>query len=216
MGAAIRIVGTLREWGRPCLVAPLVIGALVAAGSAQSQGSGDTIGDLVRTSTFSSTEHVNVGKSNVVKQACFFREQGSSHMLDIGVSADGAFIRLAYGDGPLPADSIPKPPLQVFAGKQLTKLVGGDMKVTGEYEPIQVYDGAANYTPNIATRYGSGFIVVTNGDTRSFLEIVARARGEFIVVSSASVPRKVDVVAIYDFKESTMSALLSCAKKLFR
>ena len=215
MDAAIKITSMLREWARPYFAAPLAVAVLVTAGSAQSQGSGDTIGDLVRTSTFSSADHVNVGKSNVVKQACFFREQGSSHMLDIGVSADGAFIRLAYGDGPLPADSIPKPPLQVFAGKQLTKLVDGDMKVTGEYEPIQVYDGAANYTPNIATRYGSGFIVVTNGDTRSFLGIVARARGEFIVVRSVSDPRKVDVVAIYDFKESTMSALLACAQKLF-
>jgi hypothetical protein len=216
MGTVSKITRMLREWARPHFAVPLVMGGLVATGSAQSQGSGDTIGDLVRTSTFSSAEHVNVGKSNMVKQACFFREQGSSHMLDIGVSADGAFIRLAYGDGPLPADSIPKPPLQVFAGKQLTKLVDGDMKVTGEYEPIQVYDGVANYTPNIATGYGSGFIVVTNGDTRSFLAIVARARGEFIVVRSASAPRKVDVVAIYDFKESTMSALVSCAKKLFR
>ena len=169
MDAAIKIASMLREWGRPCLVVPLVIGALVTAGSAQSQGSGDTIGDLVRTSTFSSTEHVNVGKSNMVKQACFFREQGSSHMLDIGVSADGAFIRLAYGDGPLPADSISKAAAAGVCRKTTDE--AGRRRHEGDgwkSEPIQVYDGAANYTPNIATRYGSGFIVVTNGDTRSF------------------------------------------------
>lgn len=216
MGAAIKIVSMLRKWGCPYLVAPLVMGALVANGWAQSLGRGDMIGDLIRTSTFSRADHVNVGKSNMVKQACFFREEGSSHMLDIGVGTDGAFIRLAYGDGPLPAESIPKPPLQVFAGKQLTKLVDGDLKATNEYEPIQIFDGAVNYTPNLATRYGSGFIIVTDGDTRSFLEMVARARGEFMVVRSVSEPGKVDVVAIYDFKESTVSALLSCAKKLVR
>lgn len=216
MGAVIRMGSVLRERTRLYFAVSLVMGALVATGSAQSPGRGDTIGDLVRTSTFSNTDHVNVGKSNLVKQACFFREQGSSHMLDVGVSADGAFIRLAYGDGPLQAESIPKPPLQLFAGKQLTKLIDGDVRVTGEYEPIQIYDGAVNYTPNISTRYGSGFIVVTDGNARPFLEIVARARGEFIAVRSASQPGKVDVVAIYDFKESTMLALLSCAKKLSR
>lgn len=207
-------MSTLREGARRYFAVPLVMGALITTASAQSQGRGDTIGDLIRTSTFSSADHVNVGKSDMIRQACFFREQGSGHMLDIGVSADSAFIRLAYGDGPLPAGSVPKPPLQMFAGKELTKVIDGDMKVTGEYEPIQIFDGTVNYTPNIATRYGSGFIVVTEGDARPFLKIIARARGEFIAVRSASEPEKIDVVAIYDFKETTMSALLSCAKRL--
>ena len=89
------------------------------------------------------------------------------------------------------------------------------MKASGEYEPIRIFDGAVSYTPNLATRYGSGFIVVT-GDAKSFLEMVAHARGEFVVVRSAAEPRKADVVAIYNFRESTASTLLSCASKLFR
>ena len=104
MDAAIGISGMARKWTRPCLAA-LILAILAAVDPAWSQGRGDTIGDLVKTSTFSGTDHVNVGKSNLVKQACFFREEGSSHMLDIGVTAEGAFIRLAYGDGPLPAES---------------------------------------------------------------------------------------------------------------
>ena len=176
---------------------------------------GDPIGDLTATSVFNRSDRVNIGKSNKGKQACFFREEGSSHMLDIGLSADGAFVRLAYGDGPLPAESIPTPPLRVFAGKELTKTVDGDTKATGEYTPIQSYDGAVNYTPNLATKYGSGFSVVANADAKAFLEMVARARGEFIVVQSAARPENVDVVAIYDFKESTVTALMACAKKNF-
>ena len=82
---------------------------------------------------------------------CFFREEGGSHVLDIGMSADGAFIRVAHGDGPLAAEAIPKAPLRLLAGKGLTKIVDGDEKYTGEYKAIQTYGGSIDYVPNLVT-----------------------------------------------------------------
>lgn len=134
-------------------------------------------------------------------------------MLDIGISAEGAFLRVQSGDGPLGAESIPKPPLRIFAGKDVTKVVDGDVKATGEYERFQTYAGAIEYVPNLVTPYGAGFVVVSKGDTQSFLEMVVRARGEFVVIQSTLEPKNVDVIAIYHFQKSTMTALLSCAKK---
>ena len=111
------------------------------------------------------------------------------------------------------AGSIPKPPLKVFAGKELTKLVDGDLKATGEYDSFQVYGGAVDYVPNVKTGYGGGFVVVAKGDARAFLDMVARARQEFVVVQASAEPKNVDVIAIYKFNAGTVSALLACAKK---
>jgi hypothetical protein len=187
-----------------------------ATSQAQSQGRGDLIGDLVRTSTFNSAERVNVGKSSKGSLACFFREAGDSHKTDIGIFADGAFIRVEREDEPLPAASIPKPPLQVFAGKGLTKLVDGNEKFTGEYAQLQMYGARVDYVPNLTTKMGDGFVLVTKGDAKSFFEMAARARGGFIVVQSVAEPKKLDVVAIYHFKASAISVLLECAKKHIR
>jgi hypothetical protein len=52
-----------------------------------------------------------------------------------------------------------------------------------------------------------------DGDAKSFFDMAARARGEFVVVQSISETKQSDVIAIYHFKASTISALLSCAKK---
>jgi hypothetical protein len=202
-----------KRWIHPYLAISVVLGSVVATSSAQSQGRGDPIGELIKTSTFSSTERINVGKSSKIKLACFFREEGDSHKLDIGMSTDGAFIRVERGDEPLPTASIPKPPLQIFAGKELTKLIDGNVKSTGEYAQLQIYDGAVDYVPNLNTKYGDGFVLVTKGDAKSFFEMAARARGDFIVVQSVSETKKLDVVANYHFKASAISALLSCAKK---
>jgi hypothetical protein len=202
-----------KRWFPPYLAISVVLGSFVATSPAQTQGRGDPIGDLIKTSTFNSAQRVNLGKSSTGKLACFFREEGSSHKTDIGVSADGAFVRVEHGDGPLPTESIPKPPLRVFAGKGLTKLIDGDVKATGEYEQLQIYAGAVDYVANLDTKYGNGFVLVSKGDAKSFFEMMARARGEFVVAQSIAEPKNVDVIAIYAFNASTTSALLSCAKK---
>jgi hypothetical protein len=177
------------------------------------QGGADPIGELKKASTFDRAQHVDVAKPAKGKPVCYFREEGSSHTLEIGIGAAGAFIRVASGDGPLDAGSIPKPPLKVFAGKELTKLVGGDLKSTGEYESFQTYAGAFDYVPNVKTVFGGGFVVIAKGDAKAFLDMVARARREFVVVQSGAEPKNVDVIAIYDFNTSAVSALLACAKK---
>lgn len=201
---------------RFCLVIAIVVGSMTAI-PAWSQGGADPIGELKKTSTFDRAQHVDVAKPVKGKPVCYFREEGSSHKLDIGISAAGAFIRVASGDGPLDAGSIPKPPLKVFAGKELTRLVDGDLKSTGEFEPIQLYDGAVDYAPNIRTQFGGGFVVVAKGDAKSFFDVIARAGPrDFVVVQSASAPKNVDIVAVYKFKASVIPALLACAKAQFQ
>lgn len=185
-------------------------------GPLKSESRGDPIGNVTKTSTFDRAQRVDVGKSGQGKPVCYYREEGSSHMLDIGLSAEGAFIRVAYGDGPLAPEAIPTPPLRLFAGKAVTKVVDGDEKSTGEYEPLLIYGGSIDYVPNLTTDFGGGFVVVGKGDPVSLLEMVARGRGEFAVVQAVSEPSKLDVVAIYDFRAKSIPALLACAKKHVR
>jgi hypothetical protein len=194
---------------------PLLL-LLAAAAPARAEGGRDPIGELHKTATFPGAQRIHVGKSNSGVQACFFREEGSSHRLDIGVRADGAFLRVESGDGPLPAEMIPKPPLRVFAGKDATNIIDDGVKSTGQYEPLRAYDDAVDYAPNIDSRMGGGFVLLVKGDPKTFLDLVARARGEFIVVQSASRPKDVDVVAIYDFTASAARSLLDCAKQRLR
>lgn len=205
-----------KEKSHFCLVVALVMGSMTVISPAWPQGGADPIGELKKASTYDRAQHVDVAKPAKGKPVCYFREEGSSHTLDIGIGAAGAFIRVASGDGPLDAGSIPKPPLKVFAGKELTKLVGGDLKSTGEYEAFQVYDGTIDYVPNLKTDYSGGFVVVAKGDAKSFLDMVARARQEFVVVQSKAEPKNVDVIAIYKFNASAAAALLACAKKHFQ
>jgi hypothetical protein len=201
-----------KRWFHPYLAIPVVLGSMAAAGPALPQGGVDPIGELKKTATFDRAQHVDVGKSNKGKLACFFREESGSFSTDIGMSTDGAFFRVEHGQ-PLPEPPIPKPPVRIFAGKELTKLVDGNEIPTGEYEPLQIYGGAVDYVPNIDTMYGTGFVIVTKGDAKSFFEMVARARREYIVVQSVSEPKDIDSWPVVDFKASTISALLSCAKK---
>jgi hypothetical protein len=179
----------------------------------QSKSRGDPIGSVTKVSSFDRARRINIGKSSQGKPVCFFREEGGSHMLDIGVSAEGAFIRVAHGDGPLPAGEIPRPPLHLFAGKGLTKVIDGDEKYTGEYASLQSYGGSIDFVPNITTDFGDGFVVVSKDDAKSFFETIARARKEFVVIQSVSEPAKLDRVAIYEFTTNSIPALLSCAKK---
>jgi hypothetical protein len=215
-----------RNWFHPYLVISVVLGSVVATSPAQVQGSVDPIGELKKTSTFDRVQGVNVGKSSKGKVVCFFEEEGSTEILSIGISTDGAFIRVESDPDRLPNESNtntalplwsrtnPKPPVRIFAGKQVTKLVDGHEKYTDDYEPLQIYGGAVDYVPNIKTIYGDGFVLLAKGDAKSFFEMVVRAGREYIVVQSVSEPKNLDgVVGAYRFKASTISALLSCAKK---
>jgi len=192
---------------RHCIYLALVASLTACAASAQERG--DPIGALSKLSTFDRAHHVDVGKTTTGKTACYFREEGSSHFLDIGLTADGAFIRLQAGE---PRESTPTPPLLVFAGKQMTKRVGNDEFATDEYEVLQAYNGGFDYyIPNPDT---DDFVVIAKGDAKPFFEMVARARREFVVVQAAADKKKVNIVAIYNFTTASIPALLSCAKGL--
>jgi len=203
-----------------------VLSLLAATSPARPQGNVDPIRNLKKTSTFDRAQKVNVGKSSKGKVVCFIEYEGSDSTLYVGISLDGAFIRVeSSGPDRLPNESnfnptlplvtrtTPTPPVRIFAAKGLTKVVDGDLKSTGDYAPLQIYDGAVTYIPNIKTVYGDGFVVVSKGDAKSFFDMVVRAHNEYIVIQSVSEPKNLDGVGISDFKASTMSALLACAKK---
>jgi hypothetical protein len=192
---------------RQCRYPAIALFAALLAGVALAQERGDPVGALTAVASFDRAQRVSVGKSKAGKLACFFREQGDSHTLDIGIAADGAFIRLENFE---PREATPAPPLRVFAGKQLTK--GG--YVTDTYTVLQAYDGPIDYF--IPKPDSGGFVVVAKADAKAFLEMVARARTEFVVVQSVANPKNPDIVAIYDFKTAAIPALLACAKDRLR
>jgi hypothetical protein len=181
--------------------------ASLTAGAAVAQQRGDPIGELTKIATFDRAHHIDVGRTTAGKTACYFREEGSSHFLDIGLTADSAFIRLQAGE---PRETTPVPPLVLFAGKQSTKRVGKDEYATDEYEILQAYNGGFDYyIPNPDT---DDFVVIAKGDATPFFEMVAHARKEFIVVQAAADKKKVNIVAVYNFTTAAIPALLSCAK----
>ena len=92
-------------------------------------------------------------------------------------------------------------------------MADGDLKSTGEYLPIQIYEGEVDYVPNLDTEYGGGFGVIAKSDPKSFFDMVASARKQFVVVQSTAAPKNVDIIAIYNFKANAIPALLACAKK---
>lgn len=190
-------------WRHCCFLA-IVLSAALAPGLAFSQARGDPIGPLTRIAIFDRAQQVDVGKTKAGQIVCYFREEGGSHFLDIGMTADGAFIRLEAGDS---RETTPTPPLRVFAGKQIAK---GEY-ATNEFTVLQAYDGAFEYY--VPKPSQGDFVVVPKGDAKAFFEMVARARMEFVVVQSVADRNNVDIVAIYKFKTSAIPALLRCAKE---
>lgn len=189
---------------RHCCFLAMLLSAALAPGLAFSQARGDPIGPLARVATFDRAQQIIVGKTKAGKIACYYREEGGSHSLDIGMTAEGAFIRLETGDS---RETTPTPPLRVFAGKQIAK---GEY-VTNEFTVLRAYDGPFDYY--IPTPSQGDFVVVAKGDAKAFFEMVARAKMEFVVVQSVADRKTVDIVAIYKFKTSAIPALLSCAKE---
>jgi hypothetical protein len=170
-------------------------------------GRGDPIGALNRTATFDRGKKVYVGKSNIGTVACYAREEGDTHRLDIGIVAQGAFVRLQT---PSPREATPSPPVRIFAGKEKTRRSGGNEYATGEYSVLKAYDGdVAFYVPRPAN---GDFTAIGKSDPAGFLAMVAAARREFVVVQSAAGGGDANIVAIYHFNAAMIPALLSCAK----
>ena len=167
----------------------------------------DPIGSLTKTATFDRVRKIYVGKSQAGTIACYAREEGDTHRLDIGIAAQGAFIRLAT---PEPREKTPVPPVRVFAGKEKTKRVGNNEYATGEFTVLKSYDGDVEFYVPEPTK--GGFTVITRSDPAAFLAMLAGAKTEFVVVQSIADPKAINIVAIYHFSTGMVPALLSCAK----
>jgi hypothetical protein len=176
---------------------------LISCGFAAAQTQGDPIGALTKTATFDRAHKIDVGRSSSGVTACYFREEGDSHRLDIGVTVDGAFIRL---ETPEDRDATPAGPVRVFAGKQ----TDGDGWTT-----LKAYDGEVDFhTPQPPA---GGFTVTAAGDPKAFLQMVAAgAPRDFVVVQSQADPKVVAIVAVYHFSTRAIPALLTCAKERLR
>jgi len=185
-----------------------VVFATLTAGAAFAQQRADPIGPLSKIQTFDRAQKIDLGRTKSGKIACYFREEGSSHSLDIGIATDGAYIRLETGDS---REKTPAAPLRVFAGKEISKRVGADEFSTGTFTVLQAYDGKFEYY--IPKPDQDDFTVVANGDAKVFLDMVARANMQFVVVQSMADPKSVNYVAIYKFKAAAVPALLACAKE---
>lgn len=183
-----------------------VVFATLTSGAAPAQQQADPIGPLKRIQIVDRAQKINFGRTPSGLVACYFREEDSSHSLDIGITTKGAYMRLDTGDS---REVTPAAPLRIFAGKENTKQVGGNEYSTGEFAVIQAYGGAFDYT--IQKTDQDGFTVIAKGDAKAFLEMVAHANTQHVVVQSAANPKNVNYVAIYNFKAATIPALLACA-----
>lgn len=170
----------------------------------------DPIGSIKRASVFDRAQRIFVGRGKA-GAVCYFRESGDTHQLDIGVSKLGAFVRL---ETPETGDVIPPPPVRVFAGREKTRRSGGNEYATGEFTVLKPYDGDVEF---YALRRGTGdFMAIARSnaesDVKAFLEMVAGARGQFVVVQSKANPKATSIVAVYRFRAAAIPALLACAK----
>ena len=100
--------------------------------------------------------------------------------------------------------------MRVFAGKEKTRRVGDNEFATGEYTILKAYDGPVAFSVP-GPRQG-GFTALAKSNASQFLEMVAAAKGEFVVVQSARGGKAANIVAVYRFNSALVPVLLSCAK----
>lgn len=186
----------LRHLALALLCTPLALPPALAAS--------DPIGALDGAVPLDGGGGVLVGADAAGRAVCFVRETGDSHHLDIGMGSGGAFVRLETPDAD-PAATPLLPPLQVYAGEQQIE----DGKATDRFTVLKAFTGTAGFLRLAAP--ASGFLVKAEGDSAPFLEVVAAARGHFLVVQSQALPQALDYVAVYDFTPEVASALLDCA-----
>jgi hypothetical protein len=179
-----------------------IAGAIVCSSIAccsieAAAASDDPIGPLQKISRYDNAAKIEVGRSASGMLTCYVREQGSSHQLDIGVSGTRAFIRL---EAPDEREATPQRPLKVFAGKSIS---------ADTYAPLKSFDGAVTFVAPRQDR--ADFTLIAEHNPREFLQMVAAARGEFVVVQSAADAKISNIVAIYHFSAKAIAPLLACA-----
>ena len=179
------------------LLSPLLALAAISACCSLAEAADDPIGALTKVARYDNATKVEVGRSANGTLACYVREQGSSHQLDIGVTGTRAFIRL---EAPDEREATPQPPLKVFAGKSTS---------ADDYAPIKEFGGPVTFV--VPRQDRSDFTLIAEQNPREFLQMVAAARGEFVVVQSRADAKINNVVAIYQFSAKAIAPLLACA-----
>ncbi len=188
---------------RRCLGLALALGL---APPVLAAGDGDPIGQIGSAVPYEGDARVAVGPDADGHPVCFTRETGDNHRLDIGIGTAGAFVRLeaADSDG---AAAMPQAPLQIYAGEQQV----ADGKATDRFNVLKAFTGTARFLR--FTGPAPGFVVVADGNPAPFLEVVAAARRQFLVVASQQDPRAIDYVAVYDFTPEAAGAVIACATR---
>lgn len=184
---------------------PIALTLLLGAATAAAQSTADPIGAI--TPLTISRNHgaaVQTGRTAGGDTVCFMREQGDSHRLDIGVGRSGAFVRL---ESPEPPAGQPTPPVRIFAGLQQIE----NDRATSHFLVLARYKGKVTLIAPSAER-ATKTILAT--DTAAFLDVVAAAKGQFIVVEGEGTDGDKDWFAVYDFDKAGAAALIACARGL--
>ena len=186
---------------RPALIA---LCAALTVPLAAAADEADPIGVLDEARTSEAANSVLIGADRAGGPVCFVRETGDSHHLDIGLASSGAFVRLEAPDSDADARA-PAPPLRVYAGEQL---IEGDM-ATDRFTAVLSFAGTARFARFAEPQ--KGFVILADDDSAGFLDVVAAARGRFLVAESMQAGGGLDYVAVYDFNAETAAALAACA-----
>jgi len=184
----------------------LAIAALGFVLPVAAQSGADPVGAIRRTAPFEGGHGVMLGRDAAGRAVCYFREQGDTHQLDIGIGigAAGAFVRL---DTPEPRDATARHPVRVFAGLQ--QIENG--KATDRFKALDTFAGAVSF--HVPRKDQAGFVIVAAGDPAAFLAVVAAARRNFLVVESRQPPAAREYVGVGDFDRPAADALVACARR---
>lgn len=180
------------------------VAAFALAGSPAASSAADPIGSLEDFSQQDKAHGVYLAKDMSGRPVCFSRETGDSHHLDIGISTNGPFIRLeAFDDG----DAMPQGSVRLYAGRQHVI----DDKATEQFDVLATVKGKVQFIR--LTSGTPGFLVLAKSDSSGFLETVAAARENFLVVEEISSGRVIDYVAVYEFTKDIAAAVDECARE---
>lgn len=181
--------------------------ACLAALPAAAQADRDPVGEIRQGAAASVGHDVLVGRDAANRPVCFRREQGDSHRLDIGIGADGAFVRL---DTPEPRESTARSPVRVYAGLQQVE----DGKATERFMVLAPFAGEVRFFVPQADR--ASFTILATGDPAPFLAVVAAARDNLLVIDSRQPPPAREYVAVYAFDRAAADVLIACARQHVR
>lgn len=151
---------------------------------------------------------IRLGQDPENGPTCYRRESGETHKLDIGINRAGAFIRLT---SPEPRESSASNPVRVYAGEERIDQNG---MTTNTFKVLAPFEGEVSLS--IPDPEAASFLLQSRGDPEKLLNVVAAAKGNFLVLESRNQPGGVESVAVYDFGPGDTAALAACAKESVR